>query len=144
VNCPHLGSQCIAIFNSVKKLKFHLQNIYCFNFTEKQKPLKRLREDGKVELEPVKGKRRRSYNKELSIDNEAPVKIEYSFINETMENIVQHPFNRSATPSSQSILDFSSCMSGSWTKNGNFLGTDTSLSSVCSGIFKKIDLRLLA
>jgi len=42
-----------------------------------------------VELELVKGKRRRSsYNKELSIDNKALVKVEYGFINKIIENII--------------------------------------------------------
>ena len=42
-----------------------------------------------MELELVKGKRRRSsYNKELSIDNKALVKVEYGFINKIIENII--------------------------------------------------------
>jgi hypothetical protein len=95
-------------------------------------------------LELAKGKRRRSgYNKELSIDNKALVKVEYGFINETMENIIQHPSNRSATPLSRSTSDFGSRTSGGWTENGNFPGTDTSPSSVCSGILEKLDPRLL-
>ena len=65
-----------------------------------------------MELELVKGKRRKSnYNKKLSIDNKALVKVEYGFINKTMENIIQHLSNRSATPLSQSILDFGSYIS---------------------------------
>ena len=42
-----------------------------------------------MELELVKGKRQRSsYNKELSIGNKALVKVEYGFINKTIENII--------------------------------------------------------
>ena len=41
-----------------------------------------------MELKPVKGNRCMFYNKELSIDNKAPVKVEYGFINKIIENIV--------------------------------------------------------
>ena len=57
LNCPHPGLQYTAIFNLVKKLKFHLQDIYCLNFIKELKSLKRSKKDREVEIQLAKIKR---------------------------------------------------------------------------------------
>ena len=144
LNCPYPGLQCRATFNSVGKLKFHLQDIYCLDFIKEPKSLKRSKEDCEVEMQPAEVKRQRSgYKKESSIGDKALAKVGYGFINKTIESISQCPSNRSITPSSRSILDFGIRISSSWTKNGSFPSTDTPPLSVCSRILEKIDPRLL-
>ena len=80
------------------------------------------------------------YKKELSIGDEALAKVGYGFINKTIESISQCLSNRSMTPLSRLMLDFGSYISSSWTKNESFPSTNTLPPSMCSRIFKKIDL----
>ena len=57
--CPHPRPQCDEPFESEQELKFHLQDVHCY---ELMKGFKRLNLENEVDAEPHEGKKARDTN----------------------------------------------------------------------------------
>ncbi|KAH8799672.1 hypothetical protein F5884DRAFT_113557 [Xylogone sp. PMI_703] len=149
--CPPLGQQCKRPFESSLKLRFHLQDIHCFEFIDEKRRLKRLKPDDEIDTQPVQVKRQRSsYNHKRDVGGSALVKVEYDFIYEIVntnglrrrQSRSTAPSKRSTPPSGSSSTLSISLRNGDWVDIDSLASTDTPASSVSADIHERIDPQL--
>jgi hypothetical protein len=149
--CPHPRPQCDEAFESEQELKFHLQDVHCYELT---KGFKRLNLEHEVDAEPHEGKKARDtdhHGPDMKFD--AYCNQEFKFVDEgpklcSLETLKSNTSinSKRSTPTPDLLTDGreSGISTPDLVTDGTESGISTPLSSLCNDILDNIDPLLLA